>query len=57
MSHTKGDQYLGDGLYVSFDGYQVRLYASNGMETTNEVYLDPHVLDAFTSYLKTIKPR
>lgn len=36
--------YLGDGLYAEDQGYQIRLYASNGLETTNEVYLDREML-------------
>jgi hypothetical protein len=35
--------YLGDGLYASFDGWQVELYASNGLEKTNSVFLEPEV--------------
>jgi len=44
--------YLGDGLYVEFDGFQFRLYASNGIEVTNEVYLEPLVLKAFVEFAK-----
>lgn len=42
--------YLGDGLYASYDGYQFRLYASNGMQVTNEVFLDRLVFRAFIEY-------
>jgi hypothetical protein len=45
------DTYLGDGLYASFDGYQVELYASNGIEKTNSVFLEPWVLSAFLKYV------
>ena len=44
--------YLGDGLFVDFDGYYVELYASNGVRSTNTVFLDPSVLNAFLSYVK-----
>jgi hypothetical protein len=47
--------YLGDGLYVEHDGYQYRLFASNGIHTTNEVFLDPRVLEAFQRYLASRK--
>lgn len=46
--------YLGDGLYVDYDGYQVRLYASDGRRTTNQVFLEPGVLLSFVRYLKSI---
>jgi hypothetical protein len=49
------DVYLGDGLYASFDGYQIELYASNGICKTNQVYLDPHVLAAFLRYVESLK--
>lgn len=45
-------KYLGDGLYVSFDGYQFRLSAENGIETLNEVFLEPKVLTAFIEFTK-----
>jgi hypothetical protein len=47
-------EYLGDGLYATFDGYQIRLFASNGLETTNEVFLEPHVFSAFMRYASSI---
>lgn len=43
--------YLGDGLYVRFDGYQVELYAHDGESRKNSVYLEPQVLQAFLSWL------
>jgi hypothetical protein len=45
------DAYLGDGLYASFDGHQVELYASNGVERTNRVFLDDRTLAAFLEYV------
>lgn len=49
-----GEHYLGDGLYVSFDGYQIRLRAprSGG---DHEVFLEPPVLEAFLAYAKEIR--
>ena len=49
------DTYLGDGLYAAFDGYQVELYASDGIVKTNQVYLDPHVLAAFLKYVDALE--
>lgn len=54
MSET----YLGDGLYASFDGYQVRLRAprENG---DHEVYLEPAVLNSLINFainVKVLKP-
>jgi hypothetical protein len=50
----KNVTYLGDGLYVSYDGYQVKLYAYNGINITNECYLDRHTLESFLAYLKKL---
>ena len=47
--------YLGDGLYAVFDGYQIELYASNGIQKTNRVYLDPSVCDSFLSFVEAIR--
>lgn len=49
------DQFLGDGLYVSFDGWQYRVYATNGICTTNEVFLEPSVLRAFENYVTRVR--
>jgi hypothetical protein len=57
--------YLGDGLFASFDGYQIKLAASDGVTETNVVYarlllrrhLEPPVLDAFLRYAKQVFER
>lgn len=46
--------YLGDGLFARFDGYQIELYASNGIYATNTVYLEPSVLQSFVNYVRTL---
>ncbi len=52
-SFTK--EYLGDGLFVDFDGYQIVLTAEDGVRATNTVYLEPRVLEAFINYVKELK--
>lgn len=47
--------YLGDGLYVSDDGYQVELFAHNGFTKTNRVFLDQKVLEHFVKWVKQSK--
>jgi len=47
--------YLGDGLYASFDGYQIELYAHNGIRKTSSVYLDGQVLVAFLRFVEAVK--
>lgn len=50
----KNPCYLGDGVYASFDGFQIWLETSDGLEITNKVALDPTVLDCLMEYLKKI---
>lgn len=44
--------YLGDGLYMDSDGWQIRLYGFNGIEAHDQVFLEPMVLDRFLQELK-----
>lgn len=48
-----GETYIGDGLYASFDGYQIQLRApqSHGDQF---VYLEPSVYVSLLEYAKTI---
>lgn len=45
------EEYLGDGLYVSFDGWQFCLRAprENG---DHVVYLEPYVMEQFNEYVQ-----
>ena len=46
--------YLGDGVYASFDGFQMWLETSNGIEITNSIALEPFVWQALLEYRGTI---
>ena len=48
------EAYLGDGLYVSHDGFQVQLRAQ-GDSHMNRVFLEPAVLEAFERWLATLR--
>lgn len=45
-------QYIGDGVYASFDGFQVWLKTSNGLETTNVIAIEPGVRSKLLDYFK-----
>jgi hypothetical protein len=47
------EQYLGDGLYVSFDGYHVVLRAPR-VGGDHFVALEPEVMIAFQAYLTAL---
>ena len=44
-------KYLGDGVYVDFDGYQVALSTDNGIDVAI-IYLEPEVLAALIQWVK-----
>lgn len=47
-----GATYLGDGLYMNWEGDILVLAAYNGIEVTNVVYLEPEVLASLLQNLK-----
>ncbi|MHC6156587.1 hypothetical protein ACVSQB_33025 [Bradyrhizobium elkanii] len=47
------ETYLGDGLYASFDGYQIQLRAPRP-EGDHVVYLEPAVQVAFVKFIERI---
>jgi hypothetical protein len=48
------ETYLGDGLYASFDGWQIQLRAPRD-DGDHVIYLDPDVLRAFQHYIAELK--
>lgn len=48
-------EYIGDGVYVSFDGYQLEL--STQRETTERIYLEPQVYKNLLRYVERLKDR
>lgn len=48
------ETYLGDGLYASFDGYQICLRAPR-VEGDHKVYLELPVILAFLKYIEAIR--
>ena len=48
--------YLGDGLYVEFDGYQFRLFTERGLGNVHEVFLEPEVMQAFLKFVEKNTP-
>jgi hypothetical protein len=47
---TPQKEYLGDGVYVNNDGFQLWLSTEDGLSTTNERALEPAVWKALKSY-------
>lgn len=44
--------YLGDGVYVSYDGYHVKLMANSHDNPTDTVYLDSQVIQSLVMFLE-----
>jgi hypothetical protein len=47
--------YLGDGVYASFDGYGIWLRANDFRNPTDRIYLEPGVFAALVRYKKRIE--
>ncbi len=48
-------RYLGDGVYIRCDGFNIVLTAENGISTTNTIYLDPTTLNKMERYIQELK--
>lgn len=47
--------YLGDGVYIDFDGYALVLTTENGIDVTNRIVLEPEVYEALMLYVERLK--
>jgi len=54
MREGRFKEYLGDGAYVDYDGYQVWVTTSNGISTTNEIAFEPEVMERLIAYWSKI---
>ena len=48
------EEYLADGLYAKYDGFQIALMANNPHTPTDTVYLDPYVFAALQKFVDRI---
>lgn len=47
------ETYLGDGVYAEFDGYQIWIYTSNGIERSPKIALEPSTFVSLVEYHKS----
>jgi len=47
--------YLGDSVYVDYDGYALILTTENGMGPSNTIYLEPSVYYSLFEYVRALK--
>lgn len=48
-------RYIGDAVYVQFDGYHVVLTTSDGIRDTNTIALEPAVITSLEAYLQDLR--
>jgi hypothetical protein len=51
----KYKRYLGDGVYVEFDGYHIVLTTGSGVTATNKIYMETEVFQKLVEYEKMLK--
>ena len=47
--------YIGDAVYIDFDGFGIVLTTEDGYQTTNRIVLEPEVLSAFERWVVELK--
>ena len=48
-------RYLGDAVYVHFDGCSIILITSDGIKTTNTIVLEPQILARLIEYVRDLE--
>lgn len=48
-------EYLGDGVYVDFDGYHIVLTTEDGVSATNTIFMDGAVITQLEAYIAKLK--
>ena len=55
MTEDNQKTYLGDGVYAMQDcACQIKLYTSNGIDVTNEIYLEREVFESLLRFAAKI---
>lgn len=52
MNELNKVEYLGDGVYISNDGYQMKLMADDHLYPSNIIYLDQSTFQALLEFVK-----
>jgi hypothetical protein len=51
----QANEYLGDSVYVHFDGRMVTVYTDNGYGATNVIHLEPEVYANLLKFVAIFK--
>lgn len=49
---SEDTRYLGDGVYATFDGYQIYIWTSNGITESERIALEVHTMNLLIEYAK-----
>jgi hypothetical protein len=52
---TDRKSYIGDGVYIDFDGYSLILTTEDGISVQNTVVLEPSVYSALVEYVAALR--
>ncbi len=50
-------QYIGDAVYVDFDGFGIVLTTEDGIRVTNRIVLEPQVYSALVRYVEALQDK
>ncbi len=50
-------QYIGDAVYVDFDGFGIVLTTEDGIRATNRIVLEPEVYSALVRYVEALQDK
>jgi hypothetical protein len=50
-------EYIGDAVYVGYDGFAIVLTTEDGVSVTNEIVLEPEIWALLLDYVKRLKER
>ena len=42
--------YMGDGVYAFWNGHSIGIYTYDGINQSQEIYLEPRVMDALNEF-------
>lgn len=54
---TASKTYIGDGVYVEWDGSVLTLTTENGIQVTNTIHLEPEVYVALVRYVDRLNTK
>lgn len=55
MNSTNRNEYIGDGVYVVYDGFGFILKANDFENPSDSIYLEPEVLKKLNEFVAKIK--